>query len=155
MNCKQIKNLIYFYIYNELNPALSEYISMHLEECPACFDYYSKLKNDINNNSNLEDLSAYIDNELSENESIKIKKNIISNKTTRKNYEKLSRLKELLKSNLSRKEFEVKEDYSKLIFKKLDLMEEVYGKNHYPQIAGIFVAIFVGLFLATLAIIGI
>lgn len=153
MNCKQIKQLLYFYIYNELNnPELDDYISEHLEECDDCYEFYEDLIDEIQDNKNLEMLSAYIDNELSEKENLQVKKNIILNKSTRDEFEKISSLKHLIKNFFSKQENSVKDDYSKLIFRKLDLMEKVYGKNLFPEVAGIFIVIFIGLFLATLVV---
>lgn len=153
MNCKQIKQLLYFYIYDELNnPELDDYISAHLEECDDCYEYYEDLIDEIQENKNLETISAYIDNELSEKENLKVKKNIILNGRTRDEFEKLSNLKMLIRNFFSKKEYSVKDDYSKLIFRKLNLMDEVYGKNLFPEVVGVFVVIFIGLFLATLAI---
>lgn len=155
MNCKQIQNLLYYYIYRELNPALQEYISMHLEECPICNEYHANLLKEINSNKNIEIISAYIDNELSDKENIQTKKNIILNNKFRKKYEKLLSLSTILKNTLSRQEFNMKEDFTKRVFKELNMIDEIYGKNIYTKIAGIFTIIFMGLFLITLAIIGI
>lgn len=153
MNCKQIQNLLYYYIYNELNPALQEYISMHLEECPICTEHYSKLAKEIKTNKNFEQLSAYIDNELSEKENIQVKKNIITNKNIRNKYEKLCSLKSLLQSSMLRQEYNFKKDFSKSVLKNLNLSNNT--KLLYQEITGIFIIIFMGLFLITLAIIGI
>ena len=155
MTCEQIKNLMYFYICNELNPKLIQHIAQHLEQCPQCKEYYLTLQRDFEKHRKTEELSAYIDNELPENESIKIKKKLISDKKTRRNYEKLYKIKELVKTNFLKQELDIKEDYSKLIFRKLNLMEEVYGKDTMPRLAGVIVIIFVGLFIITLAFFGI
>ncbi|MBR1754707.1 hypothetical protein IJ732_07725 [bacterium] len=156
MNCEQIKKLLYFYIYDELNnPELDEYISLHLEECDECYEFYEDLIDEIQENKNIESISAYIDNELSSKDSIQVKKNIISNKNFREEFEKLSEVSSLIKNFFSKQEYNVKNDYSKLIFRKLDLAEKVYGKSLFPEIVAIFVVIFIGLFIATVAIFGI
>ena len=152
MNCERIRNLVYYYIYNELDPALEEYISMHLEECKECNLYYHDMLQNIKENKYLEEISAYIDNELSDNESIKVKKNIINNVNAREEFERMNSLTELLKSSLSRKNNSAKHDYTKLIFRQLNLMDEVYGKSRFAEVMGIFVVFFVGLLLAALAL---
>lgn len=152
MNCEEIRDLLYFYINKELNAPLEEYISMHLEECEECNTQYNEILEEIKINKNIENLSAYIDNELTDKENIQIKKNIISNSNIRDEYEKLLSLKQLIKNSMSKKEFLVKDDFSKSVFKKLNLADEIYGKSLFPQILGIFIVIFIGLFLATVAL---
>ena len=91
LTCDQVSALLSFYVEDKLSSKLSEYVRQHLENCPACMEKYLQMKNMLNKfmeiqNEELENpyatkqyedfkanLSAYIDNELNNFESIKIK----------------------------------------------------------------------------------
>ena len=41
MNCEQVRQLLYFYFYDEINnPEIEEEISQHLEDCDDCYNFY-------------------------------------------------------------------------------------------------------------------
>jgi hypothetical protein len=145
MNCENIRNLLYYYIYDELNLSLQEYVSMHLEECDSCNEFYKEMRKFVNNNKNLENISAYIDSELSDKENIALKKNIISNNKVRQELENMTNISNLIKNSLSKQEYLLKEDYSKNIFKMLNISDEINKKNVYPKIFGIILTLFIGL----------
>ena len=107
LSCNQVSALINFYIEGKLNPRLREYVNIHLTKCPKCrkkiedlkriLNNYAELKKNITvqhkdeslNREFLNNLSAYVDNELNEKENIKIKKMAISNPTARKELESI------------------------------------------------------------------
>lgn len=152
-DCSKISDLLAFYINDELNEDVRKTVENHLKECSFCRERAENISSSIT--PQFEALSAYIDNELDDKENLKLKKNIISNPAMRKELEKLYALKKVLKNSFKRKENEMKEDYTRLIFRELNLIEEVYGRNYFPQVAAIFSAIFLGLFFATFIIFGI
>ena len=76
------------------------------------------------------DLSAYIDNELSEDESIKIKKFTINNKNARKELEDNYNIRRLMNESYRKSLADVKKDFSKNILKQLELEDEVISGLH-------------------------
>ncbi len=137
LTCEQVSALLSFYVEDKLSKKLSEYIRIHLESCPSCFEKYLKMKNmlnrfmDIQNqeidnpyaNKQYEDfkhnLSAYIDNELNDFENIKIKKIAISNPLARQDLENIYTFKKLLHSSFEKTKNDFKNDYSKNIICQL------------------------------------
>ena len=106
LTCSQIEMLISFYFNGELKENLKNKVEEHLQGCPICRAKYKTfvnlingLKSEIgkfeNKSSEVEDdniisndyktnVSAYIDNELNDEDNIKIKKLTINNKSARK-----------------------------------------------------------------------
>ena len=95
ITCIQMDILISFYIEGDLSESLKEKVEEHLKNCPTCkakFNIINSLFSDIKTISNKEkiyttnthskkqyqffknNLSAYIDNELPEEECIKMRK---------------------------------------------------------------------------------
>lgn len=90
LTCNQVSALINFYIEGKLNPRLREYINLHIQKCPVCrkkiqeltkiLNNYKQQKNTKENQEEplnfefINNLSAYMDNELSSSDNIKIKK---------------------------------------------------------------------------------
>ena len=69
-------------------------------------------------------LSAYIDNELSSDESLKMKKYTISNKQARKDLEDSYNIRRLMNESFLKTKNEAKKDFSKTIIKQLELEDE-------------------------------
>ena len=93
LNCTQISALLSFYAEGTLNLLLQKLVKEHLEKCPNCMAEYLNMiekcnktevrSKDIDGTENYDtqqyqefktNLSAYIDNELTSDENIKIKK---------------------------------------------------------------------------------
>ena len=154
LTCTQMDVLISFYIDGDLSTALKKQVENHLQNCPSCRAKYDiiksmlvDLKNCLSNEeekSNLakqpatsqqyrlfkNDLSAYIDNELSEDESIKIKKFTINNKNARKELEDNYNIRKLMNESFKKSESEIKKDFSKSILKQLELEDEIHSNIH-------------------------
>ena len=148
LTCNQFEILISFYIENELSPCLREKFEEHIKECENCSSKYSMIKDlftdmkkniidpdfDINNSSFTKthkfgdefntQLSAYIDNELTSDENIKIKKLTITNKDARKELENSYHIRRLMSDSFKKSKEEAKNDYSKNILKQLQIEEE-------------------------------
>lgn len=139
LTCNQVIALMSFYVEDKLNSRLKEYVDDHLRNCPKCREVYMQSKKIVNHIMSLgntdneqtpyhtkqyedfrHNLSAYIDNELDENESIRIKKIAISNPLARKDLEDMYSFKKLLHDSFEKTRTESKYDYSKLIINKLD-----------------------------------
>ena len=137
LTCDQVSALLSFYVEDKLSSKLSEYVRQHLENCPACMEKYLQMKNMLNKfmeiqNEELENpyatkqyedfkanLSAYIDNELNNFESIKIKKIAISNPLARQDLENIYTFKKLLHSSFEKTKSDFKNDYSRNIICQL------------------------------------
>ena len=96
LNCNQVTALLTFFIENKLNPKLMQNVEYHLNLCPACREKYFNLRKMLNNFQEIknkiiepdetedvsykekqyklfrENLSAYVDNELNDEENLRI-----------------------------------------------------------------------------------
>jgi len=157
LTCAQMDVLITFYLEQGLSKALKKQVEEHLNTCPNCkakFEIIKSMLNDLKTTLDKEEdkpelenntvkkatsehfrvfqnnLSAYIDNELNNEESIKIKKYTINNKVARKELEDSYNIRKLMNDSLKKTKTEAKQDYTKNILKKLELEEEAYLGFH-------------------------
>ena len=158
LSCSQMDVLISFYIEGDLSTNLKNQVDEHLKKCPTCrakFDIVKSMIDDLKNcfedlNSEFSDkeyhtkvaatsqqyrvfknnLSAYIDNELSNEESLKLKKFTINNKEARKELQENYNLRKLMNNSFLKTMSESKPDYSKSIIKQLELDEEIVTSLH-------------------------
>lgn len=160
LTCNQVIALMSFYVEDKLNSRLKEYVDEHLRHCPGCREVYmqsKKIANHIMSLTNYNDqtdsyhtkqyedfknnLSAYIDNELTENESVRIKKIAITNPLARKDLEDMYTFKKLLHSSFEKTRTEWKNDYSKLIINKLNKNPEKIQMDPFYKLIGAFTAL--------------
>lgn len=167
LTCTQVGALLSFYMDDRLNDQLRQFVAAHLETCPTCRAKYEALKNMVKGlrevhenistmgpeekknsaetpqyNEFKTNLSAYIDNELTDDENIKVKKYVISNPDARKDLEKMYELKKVLHNSFDKTKNDFKDDYSKYILKRIDIQEEVYGSDSFARVAAIFIILF-------------
>ena len=69
-------------------------------------------------------LSAYVDNELPQEENIKIKKFTINNKKARKELENTYSIRKLMNDSFQKTKSESRQDFSKNVMKQLDLSND-------------------------------
>ena len=69
-------------------------------------------------------LSAYVDNELPEEESIKMKKFTITNKKARKDLEDAFRIRKLMRDSFRKSEMDSRPDFSKSVLKEIDTTDK-------------------------------
>ncbi len=137
LTCEQVSALLNFYIEDSLSSKLKEYVRQHLENCPECMEKFISMQNMINKFMEIENeeienpyitkqykdfksnLSAYVDNELDNQDSIKIKKIAISNPLARQDLENIYTFKRLLHSSFQKTKNEMKNDYSKFTLNML------------------------------------
>jgi len=144
ITCLQMDVLISFYIEGDLSQSLKEKVEEHLQKCPNCrakydiiYSLFSEMrsindtelqKNDICNTSNCtsqnyrvfkNNLSAYIDNELNTEDSIKLKKYTINNKNARKELEDAYNIRKLMNDSFNKTKNQAKNDFSKKIVKQI------------------------------------
>ncbi len=134
LNCIQVSALLNFYAEGTLNLLLKKLVKDHLEKCPDCMEkYLNILEKSKNNRENIAfdtktenydtkqykefktNLSAYIDNELSSDENIKIKKLAISNPLARKELENIYKFKNIMYESFVKTKENVKSDFSKKV----------------------------------------
>lgn len=153
LTCTQMDVLISFYIDGDLSKALKNQVEEHLRECPGCrakYDIIKSMLSDLKNSFDMQEepvptevygdslnsvntaqfrifknnLSAYLDNELSNDDNIKIKKFTINNKSARKALEDSYNIKKLMNDSFRKTKSEVKHDFSRSVLKQLELEEE-------------------------------
>lgn len=167
LTCNQVNALLNFYVKDKLNEQLTKYIEYHLSICPKCYEKYQKLKKLVNNfteiskkiNSDLDEefdnpylnrqyedfksnLSAYIDNELTDEENIRMKKISISNPIARKDLEDIYTFKRLLHSSFDKTKNNAKEDYSRNVLSRIYLMHTSNKLDPFYLIMTLFTVIF-------------
>ncbi|MBR1907481.1 zf-HC2 domain-containing protein [bacterium] len=169
LSCSQIGSLLTFYINGKLNYPISEMVQEHLEECSSCQEKYQALLNiklkfvkakeyldSINFAEELaedcpksfeqeedyalvQNLSAYSDNELSDDESLKLKKYVITNLSARRALEEIYDLRTMLKSSFNKSEIQLKEDYAKSVLTKLNIDEEIRRGGSRLKVASVLI----------------
>jgi len=149
LTCAQMDVLISFYLDGELSNALKSQVEEHMKLCPTCrakFDIIKSMISDLKSGVNVKqekslgienkkitsqqyrifknNLSAYIDNELNEEESVKLKKFAINNKEARKDLESTYNIRKIMNDSFQKSKSESKRDYSKHVIRQLELEEE-------------------------------
>lgn len=168
LTCGQINGLLAFYIDDKLTENLKELVKKHLNICPACREKFEALKSMI---LSLRDayatisavgaekkqqvyetkqyqefqtnLSAYVDNELSDVDNLKIKRYAISNPLARNDLDNMYRLEKILANSFSKTKRSFRRDYSKDVIRDLNLNEEIYSNDAFFKVASVFILIFV------------
>ena len=163
LSCEQVGALMAFYIEDKLSDKLSAYVEEHLQVCPSCREKYEAMKKimhkyaaiqknmkELNKKENLSpfitkqyekfkaNLSAYIDNELDDEENIKIKKITISNPLARQDLEDMYSFKKLLHTSFEKTRNDTKEDFSKYVMSKVQTENENKEKDPLLKITAIF-----------------
>lgn len=141
LTCNQVIALMSFYVEDKINQKLKNYVDEHLKKCSKCREIYMQSQKITNHILSLgaenetqyltkqyeefkQKLSAYVDNELNEIESLKIKKISISNPLARKDLENIYSFKKLLHESFDKTRNEFKTDYSKQIVNLLNTNED-------------------------------
>lgn len=174
LTCTQVSALLSFYIDDKLSSQLKQFVEAHLESCPTCaakldalrtmvrslkegHQKVSEMKSDAGQNLSQNDefqisLSAYVDNELNDEENLRVKKNIITNPKARKDLENLYTLRKLMHNSFERSKHDVKTDYSKYILKRIDIQEEIYGPDSFAKVVALFIIILVAFTITAMII---
>lgn len=176
LTCIQVSALLSFYLDNKLSNQLTQFVEDHLDVCPTCRAKFEALKDMVNSLKEVHEklatvttssekqsvatkfdefqanLSAYIDNELSDEENIKIKKYVISHAKAREDLEHMYNLKKLMHNSFDKAKHEIKKDYSKFVLKRIDIQEEIYSTDSFAKIVAIFIFITAVFALAAMAV---
>ncbi len=152
INCNQFENLFSFYLNGELSLPMKEAFEEHLRECPQCCMKFDILKNIIGDIKEAyskflseeeyieaepvtqeyvtgAELSAYIDNELSDENSVKIRRNIIAKPKVREKIDKLYKLRKIMSDSFAEHKKSLKTDYARDIISKMD--NQAFKSNAY------------------------
>ena len=160
ITCAQMDVLLSFYVEGDLSKALKAKVEEHLKKCPTCREKYEIVKTMIrdlkttvdereeiySSRSNSQyrifqnNLSAYVDNELPQDESIKIKKYTINNKQARKVLEDTYNIRRLMSESFNKTKLDVKQDFAKNVLRQLNPNEDCSFTIHpVLKLAAIFV----------------
>ena len=142
ITCLQMDVLISFYIDDELSDSLKAKVEEHLRKCSVCRaklniitslfgDSKKKLCPDdevystnVHSSNQYQffrnNLSAYVDNELPEEDNVKIRKFAIGNKNARKELEDAYQIRKLMKNSFRKTKTESKPDFIKKIMKQIE-----------------------------------
>lgn len=157
INCSQFEGLFSFYLNGELNDKLKTSFEEHLKECSHCnmkfkvlhtiiedikeaykqFNVNDNIQENIVNNQEYvtdTELSAYIDNELPDENSIKIRRNIIAKPKVREKIEQLYKLRKVMSDSFSEHKNRMKTDYSKEIVKGMN--KDILDNEAYMHCIG-------------------
>lgn len=163
LNCNQVITLLTFYIEEKLNPKLMESVEYHLNICSSCRKKYMKLRKILNNFAEIknkitqdddiydnsqykvfkENLSAYVDNELSDEENIRIKKIAIANPLARKDLEQVYAFKQLLQSSFIKTKNNMTQDFSQKTLNKILPEDSATVNNHFGKILAASISIII------------
>ncbi|MCQ2789353.1 MAG: zf-HC2 domain-containing protein [bacterium] len=146
LNCDQVSALLCFYVEDKLTVNLKDMVTRHLAVCKKCKDKYDEMleiykikkfeaQNFYNSEKSdysaqlFENISAYIDKELSDSENLKVKKAIVSNPKIRKSVDNLYYIEKFLQDSFEKTKADSKFDYTKNFFKDIDFEEEIYSND--------------------------
>ena len=167
LNCRQVEMLLSFYIDGDLNNKLRKEIENHLEYCLSCKskydllkDFYSDMESSYENLKSMparslaqtheqyrffkNNLSAYIDNELSAEDTIKLKKYTINNQKAKQELEKSYKLKGILKDSFNRTKDNLKHDFSEKVMADINTSNKLNRIDFYLKTMAVIIIICVG-----------
>lgn len=156
LTCNQVEALINLYIEGKLSEVMRKYVDLHIKFCPHCKKKIEDLKSVLNKYDKpqspsviqeenfsqefINNLSAYVDNELNSNDNIKIKKMTISNPNAREKLEKMYRFKKLMLSAYEKTKNDYKNDVSKIIMAQV-LEHDNYSTECFQKLIILFCVI--------------
>lgn len=175
LTCTQVSALLAFYIDDKLSAQLKQFVEAHLKICPTCSAKLAALQSmvkglkevherlaTIKSNDDTEEvayredfkvnLSGYVDNELTDEENLKVKKYVISNPKAREELEKLYSLKKVLYSSFEKSKNDVREDFSKHILRRIDIQEEMETPDSFIKVITLMIILLAALAIAALVI---
>lgn len=165
LNCNQVVTLLTFYIEGKLSHKLSANLEYHLSICKECrqkyiklkkiLDNFNEIKKQIDSNDEIDEndyrtpqydifkqnLSAYIDNELSDEENIKIKKIAIANPLARKDLESIYTFRQLLQSSFEKTKNSLKQDFTDKTLATIDIPSTNSDDDFFNRIVAVFACI--------------
>lgn len=151
LTCAQMDVLISFYIDGDLSTSLKAQVEEHIKSCATCrakFEIIKSMLKDLKQNFDINnepketkqtyktpsqskqytlfknDLSAYIDNELSSDENVKIKKFTINNSKAREDLQDCYNIRKLMNDSFKKTKTDTRQDFSRNVLRLLELDDE-------------------------------
>lgn len=164
LTCSQVIALLTYYVQGKTNYQVTNFIESHLKKCKSCRDKLETLKKVLQNlnaekikidnlevkkvvpissygNNFIEKMSAYLDNELSDEDTVRFKKFAIANPPVRKELENMYKLKNAINSSFEKTRNNFKEDFTKDIIVKLNIQDVIFMKDPVFKVVSVFVVI--------------
>ena len=172
--CKKVTSMLSLYIDDRLNEEHKSFVEDHFKICPSCYQKYKEIKSIIENlrlsyekvlkqaekieNANLfnireyekfyYNISSYIDNELSDEESINFRKYLLKSKSARNDLKNAYNLKIQIDDSVDKCKEQMNVDLSKKISK---IVREEKEKEFTNTKMYLKVAILTGLLIFSLS----
>ena len=165
LTCSQVIALLTFYIQGKTNYQVTNFIESHLKKCKSCREKFETLKNVLNDLNNektkidsievpkavpisaygsnfIEKMSAYLDNELSDEDTIRFKKFAIANPPVRQELETMYKVKNAINFSFNKTKNNFKEDFTKEIIVQLNIQDVLSKDEPVFKIISLFITIF-------------
>ncbi len=176
MACSQVTALLSYYIDGKVSAQITYFIEQHLKRCRACRERYEVLLKAIKDIREVktqidsiepktcvpvsaysasfkEKMSAYLDNELSDEECLRFRRYAIANPPVRDELDGLFKVKNAMNTSFERTKNDLKEDFTKNVINEVKMEELIY--EHEPlilKVLAIFIFLFVFLSVSAIVI---
>lgn len=174
--CNQVTSLLSYYIDGKVSSQISYFIENHLKHCKTCRERYEMLQRVVSDFQSVkkkidsikppecmpisaystsfkEKMSAYLDNELTDEESLRFKRYAIANPPVRKELEGMFKVKNAMNICFEKTKNNLKEDFSRNVINEVKMEELIY--EHEPlllKILAVFIFMFVFLSISAIVI---
>ncbi len=166
--CKKVTSMMSLYIDDKLNDEHKAFVEEHFKNCPQCYQRYKEMKNIIENLKlsyekiinkveNIEtislfnireyekfynNISAYVDNELSYEEGIEFRKYLLKSKSARGDLKNIYTLQSNVKESISHCIEKSNVNLSKKIIKILKEENKPTPNRYFIKVAAVFAIAF-------------
>ena len=176
MACNQVTALLSYYIDGKVSAQITYFIEQHLKRCKTCRVRYEVLLKAItyirdvktqmenielnkcvpvtaNSITFSEKMSAYLDNELSDEESLRFRRYAIANPLVREELESMFKVKNAMNTSFERTKSDLKEDFTKNVLDEVKMEELIYEQEPLIlKVLAIFIFLFVFLSVSAIVI---
>lgn len=176
MACDQVTALLSYYIDGKVSAQITYFIEQHLKRCKTCRARYEVLLKAItdirdvkthmenvelnkcvpvtaNSITFSEKMSAYLDNELSDEESLRFRRYAIANPLVREELEGMFKVKNAMNTSFERTKSDLKEDFTKNVMDEVKMKELIYEQEPLIlKVLAIFIFLFVFLSVSAIVI---
>lgn len=176
MACNQVTALLSYYIDGKVSAQITYFIEQHLKRCKTCrvrYEVLLKAITDIrdvktqmenielnkcvpvtaNSITFSEKMSAYLDNELSDEESLRFRRYAIANPLVREELESMFKVKNAMNTSFERTKSDLKEDFTKNVMDEVKMEELIYEQEPLIlKVLAIFIFLFVFLSVSAIVI---
>lgn len=129
LTCENINKLLTHYVEDNLDKKCKEMVSVHLRNCPICMEKYSvvkklfmeaeKKRKLIKERENMhEEISAYLDGEMEENELLKFEEKLSKNKDYEETLLNITKVRKILNNSFYKMQYNLQIDLSKKVMEK-------------------------------------